>query len=183
MVEKLAAELEALHAQGLTELKCAAKWLELLTAHVAALEVHREQDRNELMSHAGRLAALETYCGAQLKTDHDALAREVNTEVIVGQEMDIQRLRAENATLKEKVDMLAERLRVSAERYADMAQRAQWPTPQPIETAPCETVILAYDAEYKVWEKMYTRRTSPAVRAKKRYPVWLPMPPPPGGGK
>lgn len=85
---------------------------------------------------------------------------------------EIIRLRAENAALRERVATLEKNT------YLGLCP-PEWPTPQPIETAPCETVILAYDAEYKVWEKMYTRRTSPAVRAKKRYPVWLPMPPPP----
>ena len=187
MTKTLKEELEGIAGPGMTDMRRVGKWLELLTAHVAALEIQREQDRNELMSHAGRLAALEAHCGAQLKADHDALAREVNTEVIVGQEMDIQRLRAENAALRERVATLEKNT------YLGLCP-PEWPTPQPIETAPLGQ-LMAWDPSRDddkgigpAWVHEYAKPGTTVEEWRALLKTWgcthwLPMPPPPGGGK
>ena len=261
MAKTLKEELEGIAGPGMTDMRRVGKWLEILTAYVAelmawaphasarsdffgeritALVDKREQDRKELMSHAGRLADLEAHYGAQLKAAHDALAREVNTEVIVSQEMDIQRLHAENAVhraasaeandaLREVVELKDRLLRAeeAATSWATNYQNAQvtlssvraenahlrervatlekntWPAPQPIETAPLGQLMLWDPSEYVsegfgLFTQLDLRSLgwvhewpNPGMTVEEWRALlktwgrthWLPMPPPPGGGK
>ena len=64
------------------------------------------------------------------------------------------------------------REKLSALRSALTTQ--EWPTPQPIETAPHGETVLVWNSIAREW--------APSAHHRRSDTHWLPMPPPPGGG-